>query len=39
MSLEKERIENTIPAWVVEIGMARLWCFLQDIFNLQNPFR
>lgn len=32
-------IENTIPMWVVNAGLVRPWCFLQDVFNLRNPFK
>jgi hypothetical protein len=37
--LDVEVIENSIPAWVAGLGMARAWCFVQDIFNFKNPFR
>lgn len=32
-------IQNSIPLWVAEIGLARPWCFFQDIWNFKNPFR
>lgn len=32
-------IENTIPVWVANLGMTRVWCFMQDVFNFRNPFR
>lgn len=35
--LTVHKIENTIPAWVAEIGLARPWCFLQDVFHFKNP--
>ncbi len=28
----------TIPVWVAEIGLARPWCFVQDVWALRNPF-
>lgn len=31
-------VENSIPMWVVDLGLLRPWCFLQDIWNLKNPF-
>lgn len=31
-------IHNTIPAWVVDVGLTRPWCFVQDAFNFRNPF-
>lgn len=37
--LEVFEIENTIPAWVAAHGLARPWCFVQDVFNLRNPWR
>jgi hypothetical protein len=30
-------VANSIPEWVVDIGLARPWCFFQDIWNLKNP--
>ena len=32
-------IVNTIPDWIVAIGLIGPWCFFQDIFNLKNPFK
>jgi hypothetical protein len=32
-------IENTIPEWVANLGLVRVWCFLQDVFNFRNPWR
>ena len=29
--LEIDEIINTIPEWVVDIGMLKPWCFMQDI--------
>jgi len=26
-------IENIIPEWVVDIGLMRVWCFVQDLIN------
>lgn len=31
--------ENSIPLWVVNFGIVRPWCFLQDLWNFKNPFR
>jgi hypothetical protein len=31
-------VANSIPEWVVDIGLARPWCFFQDIWNFKNPF-
>lgn len=30
---------NTIPEWVVTMGLARVWCFFQDLFNFRNRWR
>ena len=34
-----DEIENVIPAWVVNAGLIRPWCFFQDLFNFKNPFK
>jgi len=34
-----DEIVNTIPVWVVDCGLTKLWCFLQDVFNFKNPFK
>lgn len=31
--------ENIIPAWIAHAGLARPWCFVQDIWNFKNPLR
>lgn len=31
-------VANNIPAWVVDLGLLRPWCFAQDVFNFRNPF-
>lgn len=36
--LEVTEIVNTVPAWVVDIGMVRPWIFMQDILNFKNPW-
>lgn len=36
--LEVHLVENSIPEWVVSLGLTRTWCFLQDVFNFKNPF-
>lgn len=32
-------VENVIPGWVANLGLARAWCFLQDLWNFKNPWR
>jgi hypothetical protein len=36
--LEIDEIVNTIPEWIVDLHLTRVWCFCQDIFNFRNPF-
>lgn len=31
-------LENSMPAWIADAGLARPWCFFQDIWNFKNPF-
>lgn len=31
--------ENSIPAWIVGIGLTRSWCLFQDLWNFKNPWR
>lgn len=31
--------EYVIPAWVVASGLAPLWAFFTDVWNLRNPWR
>lgn len=31
--IEVLEIVNTIPAWVVDAGFARIWCLMQDIWD------
>ena len=37
--LEIDVIENTIPKFMNDIGLTKVWVFFQDIINLNNPFR
>lgn len=32
-------LENTIPVWTTNIGLTKVWCFMQDLFNFKNPFK
>lgn len=36
--LDVVELENTIPEWVAELGLTKVWCFFQDIYNFKNPF-
>lgn len=31
--IEIDEIENIIPVWIVDIGLTKLWCFIQDIWH------
>lgn len=37
--LEIHEIYNSIPEWIVDMRLTRLWCFVQDLFHFRNPFR
>jgi hypothetical protein len=37
--LDVNEIYNVVPIWVTDLGLVRVGCFLQDIWNLKNPFR
>lgn len=37
--LEVHEVINTIPVWAAGLGMTRVWCFAQDLFNFKNPFK
>ena len=37
--LEIDEIVNTIPEWIVYIGLAGIWMFFQDKFNFKNPLK
>ena len=33
--LEINAIVNVVPAWVVDLGLTKIWIFIQDIFNFK----
>lgn len=37
--LEIDEVVNTIPEWIVMLGLTKGWIFFQDIFNFKNPFK
>lgn len=37
--LEIHEVLYSIPEWVVNIGFAKVWVFISDIFNFKNPFK
>lgn len=37
--LEIDEIVNTIPEFVVNIGLTKVWVFFQDILNFKNPWK
>lgn len=36
--LEIDEVLNTIPTWIVDMGLTRPWCFCQDVFNFRRPW-
>lgn len=36
--IDLSEVHYGIPAWVVNLGLARAWIFAADIFHLRNPF-
>lgn len=36
--LEVHEVCNVIPEWAASLGLARAWCFAQDVFNFKNPW-
>lgn len=37
--LDVVQIENIVPEWIVDLGLIKPWCFLQDLWNFKNPFK
>ena len=37
--LELSEIVNTIPVWVVNLGLLRPYIILQDLFYMRNPWK
>lgn len=37
--LDISRTMNEVPVWVVDMGLTRVWCFVQDVWNFRNPFK
>lgn len=37
--LDIVEVVNTVPMWVVDLGLTRARCFAQDVFNFRNPWR
>lgn len=36
--VEVYEVINTVPLWVADLGLTKVWCFLEDVFNFRNPF-
>jgi hypothetical protein len=34
--LEVDEVVNTIPVWAVELGLVRVWCWVQDRWNFRG---
>ena len=37
--LDIVEIENIVPEWIVRMGLTKPYVFIQDIWNLKNPFK
>lgn len=37
--LDVIEVANIVPAWIADLGLTRVWCFAQDLFNFKNPWR
>lgn len=37
--LDVVEVVHSIPKWVVDAGLTRLWCFFEDLFRFRNPLR
>lgn len=33
--LEIDEIVNTVPVWAAELGLQKIWFFIQDVFNFK----
>lgn len=36
--IEVGELANIVPAWAADLGLTRPWCFVQDVWNLRNPW-
>lgn len=36
--LEISEVVNVIPEWVVNVGLLKPWCFMQDLLGFKNPW-
>lgn len=34
--LDVMMVKNIIPEWIVFMGLTKIWCFLQDIFQFRG---
>lgn len=32
-------VGNVVPEWIVNVGLMRPYCFIQDCWNFKNPFQ
>jgi len=33
--LKINEVINTIPVWIVNLRLTKMWCFFQDLFNFK----
>lgn len=36
--LQVDEVVNSIPAWVVDLGLLRAWCFVEDLLWFRRPW-
>lgn len=36
--LHIDEVLNTIPEWAVNIGLTKVWIFIQDVFNFRFKY-
>ena len=36
--VDVHEVMNQIPEWAVELGLTRVWCFMQDVWHFRSPF-
>jgi len=37
--IELHEVANTVPLWAANLGLARLWCFTQDVWTWPGNWR
>lgn len=37
--LDVFEVYNTVPYWVNQVSLTKVWCFIQDLLSFRNPFK